>query len=260
MGVLRSLSCSSKYYEVEYRKTISLTDLKGVKKMRQKFTVLDDIIDWLKGRKDWLKSKMPSITTLEQSIPLLTLLTLLATLVMLCLVGWQTNLLKNQTQTLEADFEARSRPYVAIESAQAEPSERGGGDIHLTIENYGTLPAVDVRLSEIDLYWAPPSPDITGNITCTELSEGITICAEQGYVTTPSGLSITSHDRILYPGRIIEIDLPIDEKTYDYIFETLRGKFSIQIIYSSGGGGSPLLRRIGPNRCQIGNIFGDRMA
>lgn len=151
----------------------------------------------------------------------------------------QTSLLTEQTSILQADYETRSRPYIAVEDVQIEyiqvDERRVLPQVVLDVKNWGVMPAEDIRLARIELHQLlEPTP--TPELTCSTLDNGITICvggiAEPHLTASMTGM----YDRILYPGRMLRVKLPIEGSAAVYFQDILEnGKLKIVLSYSGGG-------------------------
>ena len=157
-----------------------------------------------------------------------TLVLLVATIAMLAVVIMQTNTLNKQTTILQADFEARNRPYLAIDDIQMGLVSGGSSNVTLNVRNYGVVPATDVKLRQMNVYHGVyiPTPK-----SCIETEQGVTLCG-QGILTHATVSVKPSSNRIFYPGRLGQINFTMDEQTHTDIGAF--GGFTIILQYSSG--------------------------
>lgn len=120
-----------------------------------------------------------------------------------CSVHKQTNLLTDQINILQSDYEARTRPYLAIEDIEVNRDiaiKDGNYDwlyIGIDLMNFGELPATKVSLNEL----------LMGGEEIAWTSTG-------EYVVAPSSRDFPS-DLILYPGRHSIVTILVDKSTWE---------------------------------------------
>jgi len=122
--------------------------------------------------------------------PLIQVLTLLALVGTLVFVVIQTN-------TLLSDYEARTRPYLAIEDIAIEEGNDNWLYIVIDVASFGGVPATNVNLEEI-------------------LMGGEDICwtSTERYVIPPQYQDFPS-DLIFFPGRHNSIPIPVHKVTWE---------------------------------------------
>lgn len=120
-------------------------------------------------------------------IQILTLLTLVGTLVFVVI----------QTNTLRSDYEARTRPYLAIEDIAIEEGNGNWLYILIDVASFGEVPATNVNLQEI-------------------LMGGEDICwtSTRDYVIPPQYRDFAS-DLICFPGKHNSIPVPVYKATWE---------------------------------------------
>jgi len=195
------------------------------------------------GKPDLLRLKvMVSKDNVSSMLLVCTIVTLGFVAFQTCSLSNQTEMLRQQTSILQADFEARSRPYLVIEDIQIEDKTTVEGKIldvktqvRLDVKNYGTLPATDIRLASIE--FSPllePTP--TPELTCFTQEDGIEICVALGYGLPHLYAPMSDiYDKILYPARVLHVDLLIEGSSIMHFQDFAKnGKMIIILNYSSG--------------------------
>lgn len=66
-----------------------------------------------------------------------------------CSVHKQTNLLTDQINILQSDYEARTRPYLSISEMAFHEESNSSVYLIIDITNYGELPAMNLELQQI---------------------------------------------------------------------------------------------------------------
>jgi len=124
-----------------------------------------------------------------------------------CSVHKQTNLLTDQINILQSDYEARTRPYLSIAEMAFREESNSSVYLIIAITNYGELPAMNLELQQMSV--------------------------EAGLDTVWISV-IGKPDIVVFPGRYNRIPTFSIDKT-DYEETILQAKvLTIKLIYSCG--------------------------
>jgi len=141
----------------------------------------------------------------------------------------QTKLLSEEIGILQADYKARTRPYLAVENIEINESTGSFIDILINVKNYGQSPATGVYLDQVVIGGADVKYDEeTGRYTFTYTGsdtenpqERSTTDNDTDISVTPSGGYVTAliekdyaPDLIFFPGREQVLPATVHKPTY----------------------------------------------
>ena len=188
------------------------------KKKTEDKSLADDVIAILK----WLWKNKETATLVVTAIGVI------GAWVGLAYLGIQTNGQREQTRILQADYEARNRPYLAIQRIVTSDSTGNSVIVRIDVNNYGSVPATNVFPTDVVVGGRDVSYDEnSGTYTFSYMSEcdesspktkiidevtGTTITAYECYVTALVNKEQYPSDLLFFPGMTQGLTAEFDNK------------------------------------------------
>lgn len=170
----------------------------------------------------WIKKNKDTATLI------VTLIGVLGAWIGLIILGFQTCSLQQQTKILQADYEARNRPYLSIQKIATSASGGNSITVRIDVNNYGLVPAtnvsptdvvvggIDVRYNEntgtYTFSYMGKCDESSAKTQITDEKTGITITTYACYVTALINKEQYPSDLLFFPGMPQSLTAEFDNK------------------------------------------------